>query len=284
MSGGVIDYWCNAFTPDRERVWHAALESQGLKIRLGGAARDGFANASDMVARMDAAGVETLVLPTCELPPGAGPTDFESVATRPDELASLRSDAPGRFEGAWSFDPRTGSAGLARAREALDAGAVALHLHTHSYDLRFDAAEQYPFYALAAEYGVAVVMQAGTSGGLMPSECGQPIGIDRPALYFPEVSFVLSHLGWPWVDEAAAMAVKFPNVFLGTATWAPRHWPPAVVDFVRGPGARKVCFGSGFPLVSHADAIAEVRALDLGEAENAVLHGNIRGLLGRGNS
>ena len=279
MSGGVIDYWCNAFTPDRERVWRAAIESQGLEIRLGGASREGFASASEMLARMDAVGIETLVLPTCELPAGAGSTDFESVAVRPAELAALEAEAPGRFAGAWSYDPRAGSAGLAHARAALDAGAVALHLHTHSYDLGFGAAEQYPFYALAAEYGAAVVMQAGASGGLMPSACGQPIGIDRPALYFPEVSFLLSHLGWPWVEEAIAMAIKFPNVFLGTATWAPRHWPAAFNDFVRGPGARKVCFGSGFPLVSHADAIAEIWAQGLGETEAALLGGTARGLL-----
>ena len=35
--------------------------------------------------------------------------------------------------------------------------------------------------------------------------------------------------GWPWVDEAIAMALKFPNVYLGTGAYPPRHWPPAVL-------------------------------------------------------
>ncbi len=40
-----------------------------------------------------------------------------------------------------------------------------------------------------------MAMQAGTSGGLMPSECGRPIGIDRPAIYFRDTNFLLSHTG-----------------------------------------------------------------------------------------
>ena len=110
---------------------------------------------------------------------------------------------------------------------------------------------------------VPVAMQAGTSGGLMPSECGRPITIDRAALYFPDTRFVLSHLGWPWVDEAIAMALKFPNVFLGTAAYPPRHWPDAVHRFVRGPGRHKVVFGTNFPTVGHRQALAQLCELDL---------------------
>src|SRR5690606_23693049 len=114
-----------------------------------------------------------------------------------------------------------------------------------------------------AEAEVAVVMQAGTSGGLMPSACGQPIGVDRPAIYFPDTRFVLSHTGWPWVAEAVAMALKFPNVYLGTGAYPPRHWDPALVAFLRGPGRRKVVFGTNFPTVGHHKALAQVGELDL---------------------
>jgi predicted TIM-barrel fold metal-dependent hydrolase len=282
LAAGAIDYWCNAFTPDREAVWKASLAAQGLSLRLGGSEREGFAEPPLMVERMDAAGIATLVLPTCDLPDGAGPLDFECFACRPAEMAGLRRSHADRFAAAWSIDPRQGMAGVRRAAQALDAeGAVALHIHTHSFDLRFDAPQYYPFYALAAERGVPVVMQAGTSGGLMPSECGRPIGIDRPALHFPEVHFVLSHTGWPWVDEAVAMALKFPNVSLGCATWPPKHWPAAFLDFARGAGRGKVLFGTGYPLVSHAAALAQVAELKLGAAEAALLGDNARAVFKR---
>jgi predicted TIM-barrel fold metal-dependent hydrolase len=282
LSSGAVDYWCNAFTPDREAVWKASLDAQGLSLRLAGSDREGFAVADVMAKRMDAAGMATLVLPTCELPSGAGPLDFESVACRPEEVAEFRASHPGRFAAAWSIDPKQGMAGVRRAARALDVeGAVALHIHTHSFDLHFDAPQYYPFYALAAERSVPVVMQAGTSGGLMPSECGRPIGIDRPALHFPEVHFVLSHTGWPWVDEAVAMALKFSNVSLGCATWPPKRWPPAFLAFVRGPGRRKALFGTGYPLVSHAAALEQLRDLGLGDTETALLGDNARAVFTR---
>jgi predicted TIM-barrel fold metal-dependent hydrolase len=282
LPAGAIDYWCNAFTPDREAVWKASLDAQGVSLRLAGSDREGFAVADAVVKRMDSAGVATLVLPTCDLPPGAGPLDFESVACRAEEMAELRASHPGHFAAAWSIDPRHGMAGVRRAAHALDAeAAVALHIHTHSFDLPFDAPQYYPFYALAAERGVPVVMQAGTSGGLMPSECGRPIGIDRPALHFAELHFVLSHTGWPWVDEAVAMALKFPNVSLGSATWPPKRWPPAFLAFVRGPGRRKALFGTGYPLVSHAAALEQVRELGLGDTEARLLGDNARSVFTR---
>ena len=106
-------------------------------------------------------------------------------------------------------------------------------------------------------------MQAGTSGGRLPSECGRPIGIDRPALYFPTVRFVLSHTGWPWTDEAIAMALKFPNVYLGTAAWPPNRWPAELVSFMAGAGRTKCVAGTGFPTTGHRHLAAQLEQLDL---------------------
>jgi predicted TIM-barrel fold metal-dependent hydrolase len=125
-------------------------------------------------------------------------------------------------------------------------------------------------------------MQAGTSGGLLPSECGRPITIDRAALYFRETRFVLSHLGWPWVDEAVAMALKFPNVYLGTGAYPPRHWASAVTDFLRGPGRSKVLFATNFPTVGHRHALEQLRALSLdSNVERALLEGTARSVFSR---
>ncbi len=275
---GAVDYWCNAFTPDRAPLWQASVAGQGVPLRLVGDAADGFAEPVAMLARMDLLGVAALLLPVCELAPHAGVRDFETFAARPAEIAGLWKRAPGRFAGLFSFDPRAGTAGLRAAAAALgEPWCVGLHLHTHSFDRALDHAEQYPYYALAAERGVPVVMQAGTSGGLLPSACGRPVGIDRPALYFPEARFVLSHLGWPWVDEALAMALKFPNVFLGSATWPPRRWPESVVAFARGAGRAKLLLGTGFPLVSQRAALAQLAEIGLEpELRAEIAGGNAR--------
>jgi predicted TIM-barrel fold metal-dependent hydrolase len=271
---GIVDYWANAFTPDKRALWDAAIAAQGIPLKVRRDETDSFADAATMVARMDELAIDTLLLPAADAPGDAAPTDYELFATRPEDLAKLAAAHPGRFAGLLTLDPTQGMGGVAAAREALEAPHFAgLHLHTHSWDRPFDDRDYYPYYAFAAEHDIPVVMQAGTSGGLMPSQCGKPIGIDRPALYFPGTRFVLSHTGWPWEQEAIAMAQKHPNVFLGTAAYPPHHWSEELVRFLSGVGRGKVLFGTSFPVVGHRHALSRLGALDLSEEIRAELLG-----------
>ena len=272
---GTIDYLCNAFTPDRRAVWEASVAAQGIPLKVVKDAADDFAEPAAMVERMDQLGIGTLVLPTGELGPHA---DYDVVASRWEETEKLVAEFPGRFVASAVIHPALGMADVRELRAHLaDEWVVGLWLHTHSWDRRFDDAELYPYYALCAELDVPIAMQAGTSGGLMPSECGRPIGIDRPAIWFPETRFVLSHTGWPWVAEAVAMALKFSNVFLGTGAYPPRHWDPAVMQFLQGPGRGKVLFGTNFPTVGHTKALGQVDELGLdGTAKENLLGGTAR--------
>ena len=280
---GAVDYWCNAFTPDRRGLWEAAIEGQGIPLKIRRDEKDGLAEPDAMVARMDELGIATLVIPTCDLSERAGGDDFEPLAARPEELRSWMRAFPGRFAGAWSLDPRSGMEGVHTAGQRLaEDWIVALHVHTHSFDRRLDAADYYPYYALATDYGVPVIAQAGASGGRMASECGRPIGIDRPALYFPQTRFVLSHTGWPWVEEAVSMATRFSNVYLGTASWPPAHWPDALLEFVRRAGRTKVLIGTGFPVCGHRHVMDQLDALDLEpEHRRLLLEDNARSILSR---
>lgn len=263
---GAIDYWCNAFEPDRRALWEASIAAQGLSIRI----RDGeddFAAPEEMVARMDRIGVDALMLPVAGAVDSDDPTAFERFCTHTAAFDAMARRWPGRFAALWSIDPTKGLAGLREAAAMLDEdGFVGLLLHTHSWDRRFDDRDYYPYYALAAERDVAVVVQAGASGGLMPSECGRPIGIDRPALYFSDVPFVLSHAGWPWVEEAIAMASKHPNVYIGTASHPPHRWPGRLLEFVRGPGRSKALWGTSYPTVGHCGSLERIDALGLDDA------------------
>ncbi len=274
LADGAIDYWCNRFFPEQVDVWNAALEATGIAVKVRTDDTDSFCDADTMAARMDELGIAAVILPVTHWPAHPEATDFELVAAQPDDLERLAADHPGRFLGQWSIDPRTGMAGVAEAAAMLEQPwCVGLHTHTHSFDRRFDHADYYPYYALCATHDVPFVMQAGTSGGLMGSECGVPIGIDRPALYFPGVRFVLSHTGWPWVAECIAMALKFPNVYLGTSVYPPRHWSSELVAFINGAGRRKCLWGTGFPTVGHRHALGQLSEVDLGDEARANLLG-----------
>ena len=271
---GAVDYWCNAFTPPYRARWDAAIGEQDLAVRVRRDPEDSFAEPAAFLARLDELGFDTALLPCAEVSGDAGPYAYERYATPPEPLAKLAAAHPGRFAGLWTIDPSAGLAGVRRAAEALaQPHTIGLLLHTHSWDRAFDHRDLYPFYALAAEHDVPVVMQAGASGGPLPSQCGQPIGIDRPAIYFGAVRFVLSHTGWPWMSEAVAMAYKHANVYVGTAAWPPHRWPPELVDFIAGAGQGKTLFGTGFPVTGHRKAIAKLAELSLGDAARAELLG-----------
>jgi predicted TIM-barrel fold metal-dependent hydrolase len=263
-TSGWIDYWCNAFEPAMQARWEHAISEQGIPLKIRQGEEDSFADPETMISRMDALGMATLVLPSADVEESAGPTDYERFATPAERVLELAGRHPGRFAGLFTIDPRLGMAGVARAAHVVESPSfVGLHLHTHSWDRAFDHRDLYPFYALAADLDIPVVVQAGTSGGRMASECGRPIGIDRPALYFDRVRFVLSHTGWPWVEEAMAMALKHPNVYLGTAAYPPHHWSDELVRFIRSAGRGKVLLGTSFPVVGHRQALARLDDLAL---------------------
>ncbi|MFT5201788.1 MAG: putative TIM-barrel fold metal-dependent hydrolase [Candidatus Aldehydirespiratoraceae bacterium] len=279
----MIDYWCNAFTPDRADLWQAVIEQDELTIKLGAREDDIFTTAELMVARMNQTAISTLVLPVCDLPPGAPLDEFAHYVLRPDEIRQLSAAYPGRFVGMFSITPTRGDADLEAADEALHAvWCVGVHSHTHSWDLTFDAPGMSPYYALAAKHGVPMVMQAGASGGPRIHELGHPAAIEGPAEEFPMVAFVLSHLGIPWLTDTIRVARNHDNVMIGTATHPPARWPAELLDYVRGEGAEKVLFGTGYPLTGHVHVQAQLDALDISPAtKEALRDGNARRIFTR---
>jgi uncharacterized protein len=281
--GGVVDYLCNSFLTERAAAWERSIARQGVPVKTRTDGEDSFTEPAEMVARMDELGIATLLVITGDPHASNGAFNFSDVTATGEETAGLVRDFPGRFAALWTVDPTTGMAGVRRVAEAMEQPwVVGLYNHVHSFDRPFDHADFYPYYALCAEQGVPVVMQAGTSGGLMPSECGRPIGIDRPAIYFPDTVFVLSHTGWPWVTEAIAMALKFPNVYLGTASYPPTYWTPEVRDFLCRSGRRKVLFGTNFPTVGHRQALGQLDELDLpDQVRSNLVEGTARSIFER---
>ncbi|AEJ12958.1 amidohydrolase 2 [Pseudomonas putida S16] len=145
-------------------------------------------------------------------------------------------------------------------------GFIGIHVHPHGFDLGPDHAFYFPYYAKCVELGIPAVFSMGHTLDFMPIENGRPARLDKIALYFPELTIVCTHTGWPWVEEAIALASKHPNVYLGTSAYAPKYWKPEMVKFINSWGQDKVLWGSDFPLVKHDEALQQVEELGLKEA------------------
>ena len=91
------------------------------------------------------------------------------------------------------------------------------------------------------------------------------------------------HIGYPWTDEMISLATKYPNLYIDTSAYVPKRYPPALVEFMRGHGRRKVLFGTNFPMLLHPRCFEDLDALGLDEeATGLFLSGNARRVFGLG--
>lgn len=139
----------------------------------------------------------------------------------------------------------------------------------------------YPLYAACVDLDVPVCLQVGLTGPLRSSETGRPLHVERVALDFPDLRIVCGHIGYPWHAEMIAFATKFPNVYIDTSAYKPRRYPPELVAYLKAHGRRKVLFGTNYPMLTPADCLAEVDALELdAETRGLFLGGNARRVFG----
>ncbi|MCJ8169160.1 amidohydrolase family protein [Atopomonas sediminilitoris] len=109
----------------------------------------------------------------------------------------------------------------------------------------------------------------------MPSEVGRPIYLDQVALDFPELTIVAGHIGYPWTDEAIAVATKHCNVYLDTSAYTALRYPQALVEFMQTHGRSKVLFGTNYPMITAAKALQGLDQLGLDEqSKDLFLGGN----------
>ncbi len=97
----------------------------------------------------------------------------------------------------------------------------------------------------------------------MPSEVGRPIYLDQVALDFPELVIVGVHIGYPWTEEAIAVATKHENVYIDTSAYTAKRYPAELVRYMRGHGRKKVLFGTNYPMVTPDKALADLESLSL---------------------
>lgn len=184
-----------------------------------------------------------------------------------DEVASFVAQAPDRLIG-------VGSADIARPMEAVrevrrcvaELGFKAIRVLPWLWGVPPTDRRFYPVYAACAELEVPFCTQIGHTGPLMPSEPGRPLYLDQVALDFPELKIVAGHIGYPWTQEAIAVATKHENVFIDTSAYTVRRYPPELVDYMRAHGRQKVLFGSNYPMLTPAKALEGIESLQLPEA------------------
>ena len=269
----IIDSWCNLVTPASMKknfidnpemahvvgLWHMSGRTRGW-------------TPAEFAQVLDASGVSTAIIPVWQ----SRSWKFQTMLwdMKLEEVAEVMRHDPKRYKGMFGINPHHKMEGVkALERAVKEHGFIAAHLHHYGYGLRPDDKAFFPFYAKCVELNVPLMIQMGHSAELMPSEVGRPIHLDEIALYFPELTIIAGHTGWPWVEELIAMAWKHANVYIATTAHSPKYWDKSLVHFINSRGRGKVMFGTDFPVLTHAGSINEIDKLGLKpESRKALMH------------
>jgi uncharacterized protein len=217
--------------------------------------------------QMDVAGIERAVL----LPIACRRSRKDGVSSN-EQVAEL-SRTSERFIGFASVDPV--EEGAARELEEAIQGLGLKGLKLDPVLQEFDPQDPKVWAVLegAEGLGIPVVMHTGMSWA--PGThlgAGHPLLVEPAIRRWTKVPFVLAHWGWPWVWEATALALKYPNVYLDTSCLY-YDGPQEFFRFVFGQQIpitvverslrHQVVFGSNYPRVEIKNMVRAVQNLPL---------------------
>ena len=178
-----------------------------------------------------------------------------------DDNARLADRYPERFVLNGRFDPREGEAGkreLRRQKEEHDIQGVKLYTAEwlgDSKGWRLDSEEAFEFLELCAELGVENIHpHKGPTIRPLNRDAFDVADVDDAASSFPELNFVVEHVGLPRLDDFCWIAAQEPNVYGGLAVAAPlavhrpRKFGEIMGELLFWLGEDRLLFGSDYAL------------------------------------
>ena len=211
----------------------------------------------ELVASMKAANIEKGIMMAMSL----GEFDVEYEVVR-----DVVRQYPDTFYAIAGINPLTGMKGVRRLEKAVnDYGFIGAHLYPHWFRTPPNDKIYYPFYAKCCELDIPIQIQIGHSAQTFVPTVARPILLDEVAIYFPELKIIGIHIGWPWVEEAIAVAWKHPNVYLGSDAHSPKYWKPEFIHYLKTRGKHKVIFGTDWPVLEFGRTRREIETLELSE-------------------
>ncbi|HET9200304.1 MAG TPA: amidohydrolase family protein [Dehalococcoidia bacterium] len=207
------------------------------------------AEMADYYAELDIIGLLlTIDATTARNDPGAGN----------DYIASLVKKYPQQFPlGFGSVDPH--------ATEAVDlinsvagVGLRGVKYHPSIQEFFPGDSQFYPQYEACAKLGLPVMFHTGMTGigagqrggGNVRTKYCRPIpDLDDIAAEFPELTLIMAHQAWPWVQEQLAVLVHKRNVYMEMSGYSPKYLDPAVITYANFRTTDRMMFGSDYPWI-----------------------------------
>jgi predicted TIM-barrel fold metal-dependent hydrolase len=180
-----------------------------------------------------------------------------------EECAELASRNPDRTVFWGSVNPLEGRRALdLMERQVGEFGAKAFKFYNVRYDYgrpfpwRMDDPQvAFPVFEKAQELGVNLIgVHKGVPLGPQPIEATQTWDMDGAAANFPDLNFVIFHVGLPFIDEVCWQLIRHPNLYASIAATinfivrAPRQFAEVLGKLLFWCGEDKIIYGSEAPI------------------------------------
>lgn len=197
-----------------------------------------------------------------------------------EDVAAIATDYPERFIPVGSVDPTNRRAAVAAIDAAMALGIKAINLEPGvcAPPLYLDDRRLYPIYAHLEDNNIPVILMGG--GGAGPDiTYSAPEHIDRMLADFPDLPVIVSHGGWPWVQEILHVAFRRHNLYLSPDMYLPGL--PGHADYIQAANgflAERFLFATAYPFCPLPAYTRWFLSLPIGEAamENILSKNAIR--------
>lgn len=262
----IFDFHTHAFVDSlAERAVSALAETSDIKPFTDGTVRG-------LLDAMESCGIERALL----LPVATKPSQQTTINNWASEIMSDRLLCCG------TVHPDAEDA-LEEAERIKALGLYGVKFHSEYQMFCPDEERMFPIYEKLAALELPAVFHGGWDPYSADYIRGTPERFAAAASRFPELTFVVAHLGGMnlWDDVEKHLAGKFENVYLDVSVIAGYIAPEQLLRIIRQHGTDKILYGSDCPWSDPSSEIAMINELPLSAKDKeAIFHKNAEKLLG----
>ena len=190
---------------------------------------------------------------------------------------------PEKFIGFYGLDPHKGMNAVYELKKAVEElGMKGAAIDPYLAKIYPHDAKYYPIYGKCCELNIPVIFTTGPAtlveGAVMDHVA--PRYIDFVARDFPELKIVISHGGYPWVNEAIFVTQRNANVFIEISEFELSPQADAYIDAAQSIIPDQFIFASAHPFVEQDKALKIYKELPFSkETLEKVMYKNAKRIL-----